>query len=651
MSNSGLNPQEQIAQDNQKNVLSNFNPLNWFSGGGGGFSFGGIFQILIVGVIGWIAGRSEWLQGMLNNVSEGLGDKVHNGIAKMELWVKSLFGNGEEASKETQAEMFNIASYEDVKAHGADQLPPSIMKDKETFDTFKKTVLEANGGQLKNVDDALSANTLFALATKQPELLKNVLKDFTQPGSMSAENKVRAGMLFGSMSKIINSPMLDTLLNATNRKNTIALLYALSPEQSPEQVEKMIVANLGKDGKPSPMLRMGLNAALNDRAKQLGVVPSAETAAGQDAAAVGMNGPSADMMVKFGAEIMGEKNMPAMNNLKNALGDRFPEFAQVLASGDRNQLTLLCMKKENIDAVCKFAKVVDLRAVHPEYQEQLAILRDIGRDAQLKKSLSHVAEYQVTPDAVAGMFAPSSGAAPTASFILYKMMDPVVQNDIKTLGTANVANTLGGLAPAYKAFLTPQNFDILLKNMDAISKNKTKIQGTQVTTGANGKDVSSTVDLTPQILTALTEMAVSNSTASFELIEANHPGKIAEFFQNKINRDAFGNIIRGLRIEGRDGKMLATLRAHWGNIEDGLVEVMMDKESVARLPALLHKQEVDIGWFDDKLKENKRHLLALQRTMESVDYNDGGQLTPTATTAVASTKVSTPATSKKVHTI
>lgn len=615
------NPVETEADKKKKNgfvegLLDFFNP---FSGGGG---LGGIFQFLIVAVVGYFAARSEWLQGLLNKMSDGLGDKVHGFIEKAELWVKSKLSGEKEMSDETKGEMFNVASYEDAKEHGGDQLPKAIIKDAQTYDSFKATVMEANGGKVSSINDLMNAKSIFALATKQPEMLKALLKEYSNNGApMTADTKAKMVVVMQSLKEIVSDGRVDVLLNNAHRKNTLSMLATLDPTMNVSMLETMLASQM-KNGKLSPEARNMLSAAIDGKMAALseGTAEAGKAAATSPAAAGDM------VQAQLGALLGGDKfNMAALKRLKTDLGEkRWAEFSGVLMAQDETKINLFCTKSQNIGIISDFARAVKLEPIAtPEFKEVILGMKDIANNAQLRKGVSAVADKGIDPmllaqklgsDVNGNTLVNEKGekATITAEIFMTQMWRKDIQDYIGKAGVGNAAQMLAGSSkdPAQKAMFTEENLGAILRCMKALSANPKNKPSSQL------------------VFSTIMKLLVDKDQSALAQLD---PAATATFFSDPINCAAVTGLVKSLRIGGAEGRMLQALRQHWGNKDDGIVEVLMDPAAIEKLPSLLttKKDKLSLGFemlFDDtKLGENAGHLSALAKAM---DVQQGSSLTP-----------------------
>ncbi len=585
-----MTPEEQAAAEEaekkkqqQQSLLSFLpdwlNPSTWFSGG---FSFGGILQMLIIAVVGYFVASSETVQKWVGeNISSDFAETIRGFTNKISLGIKSMMG--EELTGEDMAAAFNDMSFDDALKHLKGNVPDGVYdvltKNKETFEAFQATVKKANGGKLTKLpDDLFNAKTITALVASNPALVGDVLASLTKATgkNLSENDKKMVGQAKEAFKAVVNSEQLDEWVNAKNRKTTVAMLKKIAPEAA-GTIDGLLAKGLDKNGKPTPELRAMLTAMIDT----MGAVDAnGKPVKLPDGAALGV-----------ATMLLGDKNKPALLQLKQDLGGRFGDFAAALQAKD-GSATIHCMKSENRPAVFKFANAIDLNAVTDAgMKEQLQTLKDISHNKNYANAVTNLANHNLDATKLETFFPAKAGAAG----LMAGLANPEAQNFIAKAGTQNVAVILAANAPSAKAVLTQNNLDVLL------AFGKTKAGGTQ-----NSK-----------VLGALMAMMVNHDAGPMAALKHN---EISSYFSNEANATAFKTMLDGLKISGPNANVLNVLRQHWGTTDDGLLEVLCDPKSVARFPTLIANAGKKQDIFDDikaffvepkNIKDNDDDLRAL----------------------------------------
>ena len=139
-----------------------------------------------------------------------------------------------------------------------------IAPDAATRDKFFAAMKKGNGGKLTLSTEMLNENSLLALMTDAPEIVRGLAPLLKTGMSTNSDFSRRAT---ASLKKIFEGEGLTTLFNPQNRANTVALLKSVKPQGvNDAQIDAIIAKNVDTDGTVKPALRTALLGFLTGQA-------------------------------------------------------------------------------------------------------------------------------------------------------------------------------------------------------------------------------------------------------------------------------------------------------------------------------------------------------------------------------------------------
>ncbi len=167
--------------------------------------------------------------------------------------------------------------------------------------------------------------------------------------------------------------------------------------------------------------------------------------------------------------------------------------------------------------------------------------------------------------------------------------------------------------------------------------------------GALGKFIDATAKRDGKVDPAFVQL-LNTLLTDGSLSDRIKPQEVSTFFSRKGNAEAFGTLLKSVdegKLTGKHRELLDTLRKHWGNLNDGLAEVVADKASLQFLLTMSSKPETTVGkiagmvpdsiktaigqtlpagvtGLPDKVGENAGHLLLVQQAFKDAGVEMGG---------------------------
>lgn len=220
--------------------------------------FGGLLMLGIVMFAAYTFGKTEGGQNFIKSMV----DHFEPDTQAMIYGFLNQIGIGMDM-KETLTAMPHDKFKELAKERGiAEDMLQVIAPDQAAKNSFIALVAKANKGNVLP-DYFTNDATLFTLMTERPTMMQALAKAAMKPG---AEGTDTGKKVLASLKTIVGDERLNTLLNAQNRENTIALLVAALPSSvplKPDAVAALIRQGIGADGKATEDLRKALLAALD----------------------------------------------------------------------------------------------------------------------------------------------------------------------------------------------------------------------------------------------------------------------------------------------------------------------------------------------------------------------------------------------------
>lgn len=644
------------APDKKSGMLSKLwntvtSPLKLFGG------LGGIIKLAAVAIGGYFLLGSEKVQGWLGGI---FGEKFENGLSNFMNKIKAFLGG--KGAEEAKAEIFNDLTPDQAKKDLKGQIPEGvyevITRDETTWNKFHNTVKEANGGKLKSLDEITNEKSIKRLMICEPQLTIDIINGVRKSGASTMSTQVAT-----TLKNMVKDGSFDELLNEQNRKNTLSILVNVIPPEKlvfqgmridAKQLDTMIGTDIKNNkGKLSDGMRKLFEGAIEN---VIGGTTTTTGADGKTKTSTGTN-PARNTsivapamlpaMLEQASGILGANNMPAVQKLAAAMGDRFQPFAMaILADPNTNpelamQAPVIAMHPKNVKAVLEFAKNVDIFAISdPNIRASISDLRNAASDPKFQRALSNLAAKDIDPGTLFGKcFAvldangqlaidPATGGpvTPTPSLILSRMMNPQINAEITRAGAADLAVVIGASAPQFKDIFTENNLTAIL--------NATRIMGANPANATNGSQM---------VIGAFVEMAVNRDVEVLRQIEMLSPGVIANFFQNDSNVAAFTSMVKNLKMNGASGRLLTEFQADLGNKDWGFIEVLRDANASKEIPKLLAGEKYDysnwqgfLHWSgigsSDVIVQNSKQLESFAKVYAEVkDVKAGTNVSPTAT--------------------
>ena len=171
--------------------------------------------------------------------------------------------------------------------------------------------------------------------------------------------------------------------------------------------------------------------------------------------------------------------------------------------------------------------------------------------------------------------------------------------------------------------------------------------------GALGQFIESTAMRNGQINPAFVQL-LNTVLGDGPLMERLNPQQISAFFRDQANVQAFGRLLQQVdeaRLPAAQRPALAALRSHWGNLNEGVAEVLADRDSlqfllhppaptaVSRVAGMLPQSvQTTIGsvlpsgvtGVPEKVGENLAHLMAVRTAFQQAGVEIGTGTAPTA---------------------
>ncbi len=582
-------------EERNKGIMGFLRGLNPFSGDGGGFGLGSIFMMLLVVTGVYFLARNDGVQDFIGKWLDDDG-KPGSGKEKVADFMETI--NAGIASKMPWlAKLLHIEGADlDLYDHSTPEKKKELLVKNEMPEAaatlianeadFVQLAKDANGGAV-SADNLLNDKTMMALLTKKPDFVKKLvplLMPVKGGAAPTDKQKEQQAKIIASLQTMMTEENIATLFNATNRKNTIAILAAMTPGKTPEQMDKEITALCDKNGAPTAALTTMLSTMLT---------PGEEGAVAPDATATAkkiLNDPNASVEVKKQLanaaladpeKLVGAANVVPFNVLMGGLGEqKAQEFVLIAANEDKTArdtaIKAFVMQKDTLPLFKVFADTANIAALPPEMQQPISKLKEV--DPKAIDKLSEIAGNGVDPLKLNAIF-----SQPTSMGVLMQLMNADNRALLRQAGTDKVIALLPStLTPETKALLTKHNLDVLLSAADVIGA-RAKALDTQGST--NGSIVAIPV------LKAFMEL-MQKKPDSFQTLSAS---TISTFFADDQYDKGMRILVKGLALPkgSSDAALLSSLQFSWGTSTpddkrakpsardgEGLAEVLADEKSM-----------------------------------------------------------------------
>lgn len=597
------------------------NPTTWFSG------FGGIFKMLLFAVGAYFVMASETVQDWVRNkISPEAADWMKNITDQ----VKGLIGGAVGGDDKSIAEKFNNATHADVTNAIAktvmiekvgEPVYRAVTKKPEIWLAFRNTVKEANGGKITDLTQISNDKSIFALATKQPQLAKEIVT-----AVMNDPKSKMAGDMTSTIKALLTEERIKVLLSKANRTNTLEIMAAILPadkngaKPTAANLEKEMHLVIDRNGelieKHVPILLKTLQEKFNNAfpgnvTPSSGATPPGTTTASMTSAD---NTISADSL-KEGAVIQfGEANRKHIENLDKWLRQKDSSLYQMLAplaAGDNTQidqskLALVALHPKNVDAVIKFSKAVNPYQIpddpdtpgESKLRNFVLSARDMSPNMQKVISECAAKDVDIITE-LKKLFTTTGNANPleiaSPGLLAIKMMDPHMQELINKVGAVNISTVLSEIAPDYAKLLTPHNLNLLANVTKDLANNK-----------HNREHPDSKL-----IISSFIEFATGNVDSFLSLCDMVYKAKDAndktdplkkaefftDFFKDPDNQATLGKLINGIRVP--NNPILKIVRDNYKKADgSGVVSFMSSPEAMTRLPNIIRNPQDEISYWE-----------------------------------------------------
>jgi hypothetical protein len=614
--------------------------LNPFSGDGGGFGLGSIFTILLVVTGVYFLARNEKVQEFVGGLFgeggkekiAGLMEDVNAGIAHYAPWLAKMMGiegaDVEKLAKSSDEERTELLTKAGMPA-------PAVAIINANSKAFFETLKEINGGNYPSGADLLNEKNIVGLLTKQPALMKQLV-----PALMPAEGatptddqKKQQLKIYASLKKVVNSSDLDLLLNATNRKNTIEILAAVSPDKTstPEAIEANLSKLMDANGAPKESLRLLLskmltpddNGELPKDMKTAVAALMADEKTPADAKSDFMN-----LALENPDQIAGAGNGDKLTTLRSSIGD--DKMQQLMALGalpdaeaKDASFALITQDVPTLMAFRAFADGADIRTLPENLKKPVENLKKLdaryidalwgmknkgvtGQEAaQIQTILAPNGDATTTNDVIAQLFDANNRALLMKAHpnninrLIYAAMPPDGKGaDGKPLSDNEQKKRIKTVN-----FMKPENITALLNSVDQIDRVG---KAMDATAAAAGDTSAPGTTMVKKVFSALVGL-VDGHVEDFKKLSA---GEVATLFKIPEFSSAMGQMIRGLKLPAgsKESAMLASLQKYWGTITEdktrtkvtarngeGLAEVLADEASAQVLIDGMNGKKPDVG--------------------------------------------------------
>ena len=646
MSTGANNPENEELDENgqpRRKKSSGFNPLDYLPS----FGFGTILTLAVIFIGGYFLAKSDWGKELLNNLVGNLSPEWQAKIGGF-LQMIGIDGVASSAMYDYAESMTAEQAREQMDGKVPAEIANILAADDATWKRVVGHLREAGANML----DPISERSIFQLMTREPQMVQQMLRAMPRDGG-NAEGREKIMAAVRSM--VGNPQMLSTLLSTEHRANTFAALEAVSPIPfQPGRLQRFIETTGLKDGQPTAQLTSLMNAMLgNDQAAmtQAGVdflKASSAKDIHQLFQGVNPNTVPEGMLRDMVIAAKHEGNLQALMTLTNTLGqEKMTQLSTALNGGDvGNALRTIQADPAMLNALTTFARSSEISQLPAAWREAVELLR-AGPQAVQTVSALGVETVQAWQQAVTGGN-PNLPADQMASNFVLTALNPDVR---ASLTQNNGLAHIGRFAQAQAKETTGDErrlYTFLGTTATRDGKERfVNIGAMHMLTKAVGEnpDNFSTPErtaATTKVVDGLVRYVVSGQASALKDVTAKD---FAQFFGSPTNMGAFRSFLNKIdtrALEPGHQKLIATLKTHWGGPNDGIAEVLGDKETAtlfldmlknptamqaamqaANSSGLLADAGKAIWWSSwnpwgatDKMSENRDHLEAVAAALK-----------------------------------
>lgn len=647
----------------QKHLLPSF-------GGDDGFGFGDILFWGFVLCGAYFLARTPMGQELIGNLfgedgKKKVGEFFQNGdlmiagfMEKMGMGdlAKSIFGDVKEKAINTpSAQEANGLLKHKISPEMAD----ALTKTNGQFDDKKWQSLQADV-RAANPDKKLSESfetpaTIMMMLTKRPEMTRELVL------AAKASNSAGATSIMTQVNAILgDDAKLATLLSPAHRKNTVALLLAVSPlPVKAEALEQLITrVGLNADGTPNAEFK-GLLTSLS-QAGAAGDIKTALPALLQFAAsspertnalselAKTLDVSKADQPTQMAVQLLQHNAAPTVALIQQLGPERTAQFMAVLQSGDANARSNFVLHPDHVRLFKAYADAptLNISKLPAEMQGPIADLR-----AAPVTQLTAIAAVQqnagMSINDIAARYTETqevtvNGKTTTQTYLSSNKLSAALlsKDERDFLRKTGLGSLAAGLAPGLGVSVdgTFKNLRAILDFGDALGGNP------------NNKNSDAHSERTRHVVGAITRMLVDQDTSAFAKLD---PKEVATFFQDPKNHQAFAQLLQ--QSDARDfppqaQALFTAFKTRYGTQQEGIAEVLADEAGAKFLLAQLKDTSPSImpDWMKSvalkaeggKVAENADHLIAFSNALKGANVTSAQVVA--STTGTAPTRSSSP---------
>lgn len=601
----------------------------------GGFGFGDILMIGLIMVAGYFLARTEWGKEAINWLGEQLGPDAQVFINK---FFKSIGIDGVGIDEETYVRNQTPEQrVETLKSQGMSQEMAAEFAD--FAPDYMKTVKEVDGA---NADYGKpSANAVKTFILRNPTVIPVLAKAAAQQGS--------AGGMQGQVAKLLPEVLGDRsfvaqlLSSPVNRAYVAEAVVALSGLPiAPQKLDAFIAkAGIDANGQPTEALMQFLTAMAGSDANAqaqaaLALLKTTDAAAihalfdGIDPASI------ADPLFKTVATLAQDDSK--LEQLLMVMKHLTPQ----------EEATLLAAMTSGNEASMA-STLLDLVRAHPELKSAANTMID-------QAALADPEVAAMAPVAKLAVAVNASGVDAEAIF------NTVVQGSVdaahQTIDPAKAIEILMPMAldSSYRKALTYDVVQQLGQTIESLGLSDSSMQQAVAfitTTAPNGyytnlhalvnfmNDIGSNpanqgeanAGRTKKIMTAFSRYLVTQDPAELAGLTKED---VAAFFAIEGNAQAFKRLFDSLDATALGtgvGGVIDTLKRHWGDLNEGVVEALSSPEGAAMFLAALKGEAMDdygaiINWMgkqfvDDRVTDNEAALREVAAAFEHAKVTGG----------------------------
>ena len=589
-------------KDDESNFfMKMLNSLNPFSGG---FSIGGIFEMLLFVAIGgpliYKALHSETVQGWLGKERvEGWLTSIDAFLEDKAPWLAHFLGAKEGAAAAYVEKMPHDDFVKKLTDDGKGLSPESAEVIYTYRADFIKTVTAANGSFSKEA--ATNDKTLFALLTSPDANVQKMMTELMPTLQTGSGGKISDGTktVLASLQKIIATDKLDVLLDAKHRTRTIELLKQLAPGKlSTAEIEanfnilmadgttnniRTILTKLltpQADGSFRSMQDIVMECKFDPNATE-SMKKATDALIKQNMGAIAGNSEDAKKVTGALVDQLDPETFKALTTISTTQYDADPAKDKAMRSAALNALVM-----KDVATATTFKKIADgVKDVAslPGEDLQNAVRTLQQTPAGALPAIVGIVGNGGDPVALKEVFAPEQRLVPNplharmsntpeylqvspATYALRALMNGDNRAMIATAGTQNVADLIAIYSPEQKSVLTKGNLDVIVASAQQIATNP-----------ANQKDQLGNFC----VLNAFVSLAANPEAAkqTFGVVSAD---QMSAFFSDATNSAAMTSLLANLDTSGLtpdQQRVFTSLKTHFGTQAKGLNAVLADHDS------------------------------------------------------------------------